>query len=84
MAEVRQLLAEHRLVTLTGDGGAGKTRLAIEIAGQVLDEFRDGVWYVDLAPITHPDLVPLTVARSARATRSSGEHGGGDHRAIHR
>lgn len=64
MAEVRQLLAQHRLITLTGDGGAGKTRLAIEIAGQVLDEFRDGVWYVDLAPITHPDLVPLTVART--------------------
>ncbi len=64
MADVRQLLAQHRLITLTGDGGAGKTRLAIEIAGQVLDEFRDGVWYVDLAPITHPDLVPLTVARA--------------------
>ncbi|HVQ50773.1 MAG TPA: adenylate/guanylate cyclase domain-containing protein, partial [Mycobacterium sp.] len=64
MAEVRQLLKEHRLVTLTGDGGAGKTRLAIEIAGQLLDEFAAGVWYVDLAPITHPDLVPLTVARA--------------------
>ncbi len=64
MAEVRQLLTEHRLVTLTGDGGAGKTRLAIEVAGQVVDDFADGVWYVDLAPITHPDLVPLTVARA--------------------
>ena len=64
MAEVRQLLEEHRLVTLTGDGGAGKTRLAIEIAGQILDRFADGVWYVDLAPITHPDLVPVTVARA--------------------
>ncbi len=64
MAEVRQLLAEHRLVTLTGAGGAGKTRLAIEIAGQIADEFDDGVWYVDLAPITHPDLVAVTVARA--------------------
>jgi len=64
MAEVRQLLEEHRLVTLTGDGGAGKTRLAIEIAGRLPDEFADGVWYVDLAPITHPDLVPVTVARA--------------------
>jgi hypothetical protein len=64
MAEVRQLLAEHRLVTLTGAGGAGKTRLAIEVAGQIADEFSDGVWYVDLAPITHPGLVPLTVARA--------------------
>src|SRR6202000_2071249 len=43
---------------------AGKTRLAIEVAGQLADEFGDGVWYVDLAPITDPDLVPLTVARA--------------------
>jgi predicted ATPase len=64
MAEVRRLLVDNRLVTLTGDGGAGKTRLAIEVAGQMLDEFTHGVWYVDLAPITHPDLVPLTVARA--------------------
>ena len=55
---------QNRLVTLTGDGGAGKTRLAIEIAGQMLDDFADGVWYVDLAPLTHPDLVPFTVARA--------------------
>ena len=64
MAELRQLLAESRLVTLTGAGGAGKTRLAIEIAGQMVDAFDGGVWYVDLAPITHPDLVPVTVARA--------------------
>ena len=64
ITEVRRLLAEHRLVTLTGAGGAGKTRLAIEVAGQMMDEFGDGVWYVDLAPITHPDLVPVTVARA--------------------
>jgi predicted ATPase/class 3 adenylate cyclase len=64
IAELRELLAQHRLVTLTGDGGAGKTRLAIEVAGRVLDEFPEGVWYIDLAPITHPELVPLTVARA--------------------
>ena len=64
MTELRQLMAESRLVTLTGAGGAGKTRLAIEIAGQLVDEFGDGVWYVDLAPITHPDLVALTMARA--------------------
>ncbi len=51
-------------MTLTGAGGAGKTRLAIEIAGQIVRDFDDGVWYVDLAPITHPDLVPITVARA--------------------
>ena len=57
-------LADNRLVTLTGAGGAGKTRLAIEVAGQMGDEFPDGVCYADLAPITHPDMVPLTVARA--------------------
>ena len=64
ITEVRQLLSESRLVTLTGAGGAGKTRLAIEIASQMADEFGGGVWCVDLAPITHPDLVALTMARA--------------------
>jgi class 3 adenylate cyclase len=64
IVEVRQLLSEHRLVTLTGAGGAGKTRLAIELAAQMSDEFSDGVWYVDLAPITNPGLMHTTVARA--------------------
>ena len=62
-------MAESRLVTLTGAGGAGKTRLAIEIAGQLVDEFGDGVWYVDLAPITHPDLVAAHDGASAGPAR---------------
>jgi predicted ATPase/class 3 adenylate cyclase len=62
--DVRQLLVDNRLVTLTGAGGAGKTRLAVEIAAQIAPEFCDGVWYVDLAPITHPAVVPVTVARA--------------------
>ena len=57
-------MADNRLVTLTGAGGAGKTRLAIEVAGEMTDQFADGIWYVDLAPITHPGVVPLTVARA--------------------
>jgi predicted ATPase/class 3 adenylate cyclase/DNA-binding CsgD family transcriptional regulator len=64
LTQVRDLLAANRLVTLTGAGGAGKTRLAIQIAGQIAGEFADGVWYVDLAPITDPDLVPITMARA--------------------
>src|ERR1700738_3666526 len=52
IAEVRKLLSDNRLVTLTGAGGAGKTRLAVEIAGRIAAEFSDGVRYVDLAPIT--------------------------------
>ena len=64
LAQVRELLNQNRLVTLTGAGGAGKTRLAIQIAGQLSDEFGDGIWYVDLAPITDPDVVPIAVARA--------------------
>jgi len=64
MAEVRQLLAEDRLVTLTGAGGVGKTRLAVQVASQMAGEFADGVWYVDLAPITDPDVVPVAAARA--------------------
>ena len=64
MEEVRILLADNRLVTLTGAGGAGKTRLAIETAIRIAAGFHDGAWYVDLAPITHPAAVPVTVARA--------------------
>src|SRR6476646_1207633 len=64
ISEVRKLMAGNRLVTLTGAGGAGKTRLAVEIAARIAPEFRDGVWYVDLAPITYPAVVRVTVARA--------------------
>src|ERR1700735_430063 len=64
LTQIREILSGNRLVTLTGAGGAGKTRLAIQIAGQLSGEFGDGVWYVDLAPITDPELVPVTVARA--------------------
>ena len=64
LTQVRELLTQNRLVTLTGAGGAGKTRLAVQIAGQLSSEFGDGIWYVDLAPITDPELVPITAARA--------------------
>ena len=64
MAELRQIIVDNRLITLTGAGGAGKTRLAVEVAAQLTTEFGDGVWYVDLAPITNPVVVPVTVART--------------------
>jgi predicted ATPase/class 3 adenylate cyclase len=64
MTEVEKLLVDNRLVTLTGAGGAGKTRLAVEVAARIAPEFRDGVWYVDLAPVTHPAVVPVTVAHA--------------------
>jgi predicted ATPase/class 3 adenylate cyclase len=62
IADVRQTLVANRLVTLTGAGGAGKARLAIEVAGQIAADFGDGAWYVDLAPIADPDLVPVAMA----------------------
>src|ERR1700733_13048170 len=62
--QLRELLSENRLVTLTGAGGVGKTRLAIQMAGQLAGEFSGGGWYVDLAPITDAELVPTTGARA--------------------
>ncbi|HVQ99265.1 MAG TPA: adenylate/guanylate cyclase domain-containing protein, partial [Mycobacterium sp.] len=64
LTRLQTLLAENRLVTLTGAGGAGKTRLAIQIAAQLASKFGDGVWYVDLAPLTDPDVVPIVAARA--------------------
>jgi predicted ATPase/class 3 adenylate cyclase/DNA-binding CsgD family transcriptional regulator len=64
LSQVRELLSEHRLVTLTGAGGVGKTRLAIKIADQLAHDFSGGAWYVDLAPITDAELVPTTAARA--------------------
>ena len=60
---IREALADNRLVTLTGAGGAGKTRLAVEVATAIATDYADGVWYVDLAPITDPDMASATVAR---------------------
>ncbi len=56
------LSAEGRLVTLTGAGGCGKTRLALHVAGELLDRFPDGVWLVELAGLSDPGLVPQAVA----------------------
>src|SRR6516165_10040942 len=64
MTDLEKLLVDNRLMTLTGAGGAGKTRLAVEIAARIAAEFREGVWYVDLAPHPHPGVVPVAVARA--------------------
>jgi predicted ATPase len=62
LAEVRSRLEQSRLVTLTGVGGVGKTRLAIEAATLARRGFRDGVWFADLAAVTDPEHVPQAVA----------------------
>lgn len=64
MAEVARLVTENRLVTLIGAGGFGKSRLAIQVASQLTSEFPDGVCYVDLEPITDPDMTPILLARA--------------------
>ncbi|MEV0395489.1 adenylate/guanylate cyclase domain-containing protein [Polymorphospora rubra] len=61
-AELHDLVAEQRLVTVVGAGGAGKTRLAVELAGGVVESYPDGVWFVDLAPVTDPGLVAFAIA----------------------
>ncbi|HEX8870039.1 MAG TPA: LuxR C-terminal-related transcriptional regulator [Lentzea sp.] len=61
VVEVRRLLSESRLVTLTGVGGVGKTRLALRAAAETSRAFRDGVWFVELGGVTDPDLVVHTV-----------------------
>jgi predicted ATPase/DNA-binding CsgD family transcriptional regulator len=64
LAEVQRLLSTARLATLSGAGGCGKTRLAIQIANMVSDTFADGVWLVDLAPLREPVLVPQLVVQT--------------------
>ena len=74
-AEVSALgsaLAEHRLVTAVGPGGVGKTRLALRVAQQTTDAFPDGVWFVDLVPVTDPSLIGLAVAQTLGLGESQG------------
>jgi predicted ATPase/class 3 adenylate cyclase len=61
-AELDLLVNGHRLVTVVGAGGAGKTRLAVELAGGVVESYPDGVWFVDVATVTDPGLVAFAVA----------------------
>jgi predicted ATPase/class 3 adenylate cyclase len=62
VAEVKRLLQECHLLTLLGPGGTGKTRLMLEVAEEVIGDFTHGVWLVELAPLTDPDLIPERVA----------------------
>jgi predicted ATPase len=72
LAEVGQLLAARRLVTLTGVGGCGKTRLGLQVAAEMVDAFPDGVWFVDLAPLSEPRNVSSTVAHALGVAEEPG------------
>ncbi|HXD08595.1 MAG TPA: adenylate/guanylate cyclase domain-containing protein [Anaerolineales bacterium] len=61
IAELKQELEAHHLVTLTGSGGTGKTRLSLQVAADLLDYFDHGVWFIELAPLIDPDLIPQTI-----------------------
>ena len=73
IAEIKEVLTNTRLVTLTGSGGTGKTRLSLQVASEILDRFKDGVWFIELAPITDPMLVPNTVASTLGLHEESGQ-----------
>ena len=64
MEEIQQSITARRLVTLTGIGGTGKTRLALQIAANLLDQFPQGVWFIDLAPLTDSELISETILSS--------------------
>ena len=66
--EIAGLVRAHQLVTLSGVGGVGKTRLAVAAAGELVDEFPDGVWLVELAPVGDPDAVPDAIANALGIT----------------
>src|SRR5271167_3462869 len=73
VAELQAVVKAHRLVTLTGVGGVGKTRLAVEVAARLADEFPDGVWFFELAAVTDPAAVPDAVAAVLGITQQPGK-----------
>ena len=73
VAELQAAVKAHRLLTLTGVGGVGKTRLALEVAERLHDEFPDGVWFFELAAVTDPAAVPDAVAAVLGITQQPGK-----------
>jgi predicted ATPase len=71
--EIQAAVSSHRLVTLTGVGGVGKTRLALEVATRLADEFPDGAWVFELAAVTDPAAVPDAVAALLGITQQPGK-----------
>jgi predicted ATPase len=72
VADIKELLERHRLVTLVGSGGVGKTRLALQVGTELLDRYPDGVWFVDFAPIGDPELVSSVTAQALGMSQQEG------------
>src|SRR6202008_2053823 len=72
VTEIEAAVKAHRVVTLTGVGGVGKTRLALEVATRLVDEYPDGVWFFELAAVTDPASVPAAVAAVLGITQQPG------------
>jgi predicted ATPase len=73
VTEIEAAVKAHGLLTLTGVGGVGKTRLAVEVAGRLADEFPDGVWFFELAAVTDPAAIPDAVASVLGITQQPGK-----------
>ena len=73
VAAVKELLESNKLVTLTGAGGTGKTRLAVQVGTDLLDNFQDGVWWIELGSLTDADMLPRTVATALGVPEVSGQ-----------
>ena len=73
VAAVKELVSRHRLLTLVGSGGVGKTRVAMQVAADLLDHYPDGVWFADFAPITDPELVSSVIAQVLGISQQEGK-----------
>ena len=73
ISEVKQELSSHRLVTLTGSGGTGKTRLSLQVATELLDQFPEGIWFVELAPLSEPEIIPQAILSTIGINEQAGK-----------
>lgn len=73
IAELKELLQSTRLITLTGPGGSGKTRLSLQVGVETIDELAHGVWFIELASVTDPQFIADTVAHSLPVTVNQGQ-----------
>ena len=73
IGQVKQLISKNRLLTITGPGGCGKTRLALEVAAELIKDFNDGVFFVDLAPVIDPSLIVSNIVQSLGINEIAGQ-----------